>query len=129
MILHIEPGSYIYFGDASISMYPHEYLTWTDKNLLDMSSFKLIGKQLSLQSLSFLHQTHSAHGYAIDKKHSIAPFSLDGDYLITNEKSQGIGIMTADCLPVICYDKHAQAIGIAHAGWRGAVDGVVITML
>ncbi len=129
MIMHVEPGSFIYFGDASDKLNSKEYLTWNNGDLLERKPFVLLSKQLQLRNLSFLHQIHSNHGVMVDNNHTITPFFIDGDYLITNEPGFGIGVMTADCLPVICYDARTQSIGVAHAGWRGAVDGVVITML
>ncbi len=49
--------------------------------------------------------------------------------MITSERAIGLGIMAADCLPVICVDRKKHVIGIAHVGWRGAIAGVVDAML
>ena len=37
----------------------------------------------------------------------------------------GLAILTADCQPVLFADKAAHVIGAAHAGWRGALDGIL----
>ena len=42
-----------------------------------------------------------------------------GDALMTRIPNVFLGIKTADCLPVVCYDKRKKILGIAHAGWRG----------
>jgi len=47
------------------------------------------------------------------------------DALVTNKPSIALGILTADCTPVLFCDVHAGVIGAAHAGWKGAVDGVL----
>ena len=47
------------------------------------------------------------------------------DALVTSDKSLILGITTADCLPIIFYDPKNQVIGIAHAGWKGLVKGVI----
>ena len=47
------------------------------------------------------------------------------DALVTSDNSLILGITTADCLPIIFYDQKNHVIGIAHAGWRGLVKGVV----
>ncbi len=51
------------------------------------------------------------------------------DGLITNLKGISIGILTADCVPVFFWDPVRQVIGIAHAGWRGAMLGIAAKMI
>jgi YfiH family protein len=60
---------------------------------------------------------------------ALQPFTQDGDYLITQCRAIGLGIMTADCMPIICIDKEHKAISVAHAGWRGAIAGIVASMV
>jgi YfiH family protein len=47
------------------------------------------------------------------------------DALVTNKTGIALGILTADCVPVLFADDVAGVIGAAHAGWRGAVGGVI----
>ncbi|WP_439596101.1 peptidoglycan editing factor PgeF [Falsiroseomonas sp.] len=47
------------------------------------------------------------------------------DALVTNRPGQAIGVLTADCAPVLFADRQAGVVGAAHAGWRGAVAGVL----
>ena len=47
------------------------------------------------------------------------------DALVTSDNSLILGITTADCLPIIFYDQENKIIGIAHAGWKGLVKGVI----
>jgi len=47
---------------------------------------------------------------------------IEGDALITKEKGVGLFMVTADCLPVVLYDKTRQILALVHLGWRG-VDG------
>src|SRR5580698_7633637 len=47
------------------------------------------------------------------------------DAIVTRMRALAIGISTADCGPVLLADPHARVIGAAHAGWRGALSGVV----
>ncbi|MBZ0216411.1 MAG: peptidoglycan editing factor PgeF [Fimbriimonadaceae bacterium] len=47
------------------------------------------------------------------------------DAIVTTAKNLAIGILTADCTPVLFADAEAHVIGVAHAGWRGALDGVL----
>jgi len=47
------------------------------------------------------------------------------DAMVTQIPNHGLGILTADCVPVLFADKTAPIIGAAHAGWRGALGGVL----
>ncbi len=47
------------------------------------------------------------------------------DGLVTQERGVALGILTADCVPVLFSDPDAAVVGAAHAGWRGAVSGVL----
>jgi hypothetical protein len=52
-----------------------------------------------------------------------------GDALVTATPGIALGILTADCAPVLFADAAARVIGAAHAGWKGAVSGVIRTTL
>jgi YfiH family protein len=58
-----------------------------------------------------------------------APWALEArpnaDAIVTRTPSLAIGVTTADCGPILLADPQAQIIGAAHAGWRGALSGVV----
>jgi polyphenol oxidase len=47
------------------------------------------------------------------------------DAMVTRMPGIALGILTADCVPVLFADAEARIIGAAHAGWRGAVSGVL----
>src|SRR5438477_544569 len=49
--------------------------------------------------------------------------------IIINVKNLGIGILTADCLPIIFYDPYNNIISIAHAGWRGTMQNIAIKVI
>lgn len=75
----------------------------------------------SLPQTAFQH--HSTDVLVVD-----APFAGEapkGDALVTNVPELPIGVLTADCAPVLLADAEAGVIGAAHAGWRGAVGGVL----
>ena len=50
---------------------------------------------------------------------------LEGDGMVTATPGLGLGILTADCAPVLFTDANAGVIGAAHAGWKGALGGVL----
>ena len=49
------------------------------------------------------------------------------DALVTDRPGLALGILTADCAPVLLADREAGVIGAAHAGWKGAIGGVTDT--
>ncbi|MDE1152777.1 MAG: peptidoglycan editing factor PgeF [Micavibrio sp.] len=49
----------------------------------------------------------------------------EADALVTKQKGIGLGILTADCAPVLFAAKKSRVIGAAHAGWKGAIGGVL----
>lgn len=46
------------------------------------------------------------------------------DAMVTDQRGVALGILTADCAPLLFADEHAGVIGAAHAGWRGALAGI-----
>jgi copper oxidase (laccase) domain-containing protein len=45
--------------------------------------------------------------------------------MVTDRPGLALGILTADCAPVLLADREAGVIGAAHAGWKGALGGVI----
>ena len=131
MIVHAAPQYRIYFGDANDAMYPSEYLQWRDSDILSKKPLQQLQQNLKLDNLMFLHQRHGCNGLEVTKKSlaTIQPFGKDGDFLVTQFPSIGIGVLTADCLPVVFYDRRFHVAAVAHAGWRGAVLGIIPTVL
>jgi YfiH family protein len=82
-----------------------------------------------LKKIIFPFQIHGTQGLVINDDISVASFTREADWLITNQPGLGIGVLTADCVPILIYDPVQHAVAAVHAGWRGAVDGVVIAAL
>jgi YfiH family protein len=69
-----------------------------------------------------LAQIHSPIVHILDR----APDKqLEGDAMVTAAPNLGLGILTADCAPVLLVDTQVRVIGAAHAGWKGALNGVL----
>lgn len=78
---------------------------------------------LAADNLINPYQIHSNICGLIDK-----PFRKDGprmDAFVTKTKGLGIAILTADCTPILFADEQNGIIGAAHAGWQGALNGVI----
>ncbi|MFT3973043.1 MAG: peptidoglycan editing factor PgeF [Amaricoccus sp.] len=70
-----------------------------------------------------LHQVHSADVVVAETGGWTERPRADG--VVTRVPGLALGILTADCAPVLFADPEAGVIGAAHAGWRGAIDGVL----
>ncbi|MBI1245184.1 MAG: peptidoglycan editing factor PgeF [Alphaproteobacteria bacterium] len=80
--------------------------------------------ELPAGSLTTVYQVHGREVVTLD-----APLA-DGerpkaDALVTATPGVALGILTADCVPVVFCDPSAKVIGAAHAGWKGAIGGVL----
>jgi len=73
-------------------------------------------------TMTTVHQVHSARALAVTGPFSHRP---EADAMVSATPGVLLGVLTADCQPVLFQDPRAQVIGAAHAGWRGAVDGVL----
>ncbi len=80
----------------------------------------------SKNNLVLLNQIHSNIVHKISK---IPKKRLEGDSLLTDRKGIALGILTADCAPILIYDPVNNLISAIHAGWRGAFKKIVSTTL
>jgi len=125
MLIHNGPLFRIYFGNAKDAIYPDKYLDNPPEQLLAIEPFIRLKKFMGLESLVFLHQVHGMQGMVITSEDkSMRSFKTEGDYLLTNVKQLGLGVLTADCLPIVLYDNVSNTVGIVHAGWRGSVKNI-----
>lgn len=79
-------------------------------------------------SVVTLYQIHSDVSVAVDRP---VPFESlpKADALVTRTPGVVIGALAADCAPVLFVDPAAKVVGAAHAGWRGAVGGILESTL
>ncbi len=86
----------------------------------------LVSKKMKLNQnkLLLMRQTHSNKVIIINKKNKKSKKFIS-DALVTKMKDFGLGVVTADCVPIILYDIKNQIIGCIHAGWKGASAGII----
>ncbi|MFN3232766.1 MAG: peptidoglycan editing factor PgeF [Alphaproteobacteria bacterium] len=77
-----------------------------------------------LAQLCTLYQVHSREVVFVTR-----PWTTEArpqaDAMVTNSMGLALGILTADCVPILFSDPIARVIGAAHAGWQGAFNGVI----
>jgi YfiH family protein len=77
---------------------------------------------VSLDALMGVHQIHSADVITITQPSAERP---KADALVTATRGLALSVLAADCQPVLFADHDAGVIGAAHAGWKGALGGVL----
>ena len=89
-------------------------------------NLSLVSKKMKVSQtrLSLMRQTHSNKVIIINKKNKNSK-KFNSDALITKMKGVALGVVTADCVPIILYDIKNQIIGCIHAGWKGASSGII----
>lgn len=132
MIVHNDPLLYIYFGDERTGLLRDIFMSdCSQEDLWSYSHLARIKKILQLDSLVLLRQTHSSKGFLVsdEKMPQLLMQRAEGDFLVTQREHIGLGVYTADCLPIVFYDTYNRAIGICHAGWLGSVNRIALKTL
>ena len=77
---------------------------------------------LPADALFTCHQIHSREVATLDRHPGDT--AIKADAMVTRAHGLALGVLTADCAPVLFVDAAARVIGAAHAGWRGALAGI-----
>ena len=80
-------------------------------------------KLTNFKNLHFLNQIHSSD--VVEVKKLDFDKKISADAMVSSIPGVILCILTADCAPIIFYEKENNVIGIAHVGWRGAINGII----
>ena len=83
-----------------------------------------VAEALGIAQLATTSQIHSARAVMLTEpwEHENRP---DADAIVTATRGVGIGVLTADCTPILFASRKDKIVGSAHAGWKGALGGVL----
>tara|TARA_X000000368_G_scaffold97451_1_gene74896 strand:- start:33 stop:803 length:771 start_codon:yes stop_codon:yes gene_type:complete len=97
-----------------------------DNKKIIYKNLSLVAKnmKISKKKLSLMNQTHSNKVIIINGKNKNYK-RFNSDALITKIRGIALGVVTADCVPIILYDSKNHIIGCIHAGWKGASSGII----
>lgn len=93
------------------------------KNILKNLTYVSRKMSIKINKLVLMNQTHSAK--VIEVKKNNYKKIMNSDAIVTKVKGLTLGVVTADCVPVIIYDFKNEIIGCIHAGWKGAFSGII----
>ncbi len=87
----------------------------------------IVKKKVSKKSkeIFLVKQIHSNKFIFLSKNAKIKNRSINADAIITEKKKIPIAVLTADCVPLLVFDKKRKMIAAIHAGWKGAIKGVI----
>ncbi|MBU3226831.1 peptidoglycan editing factor PgeF [Clostridium algidicarnis] len=91
-----------------------------NEGILNIDKLKEI---INLKEIKYLKQLHSDIIKVNPKSEEI------GDAIICKEKNIGIGVFTADCAPILIFDKDTKAMAAVHSGWRGTYKLILLKTL
>ena len=104
------------------------YGSGDDRDAIAENRALAIAAVLPGAELATVHQIHSANVVPVER-----PWTQDerphADAMVTDRPGLLLGILTADCAPVLLADAEAGVVGAAHAGWRGALAGVTDSVI
>ncbi len=93
------------------------------KNIYKNLSFVSRKMRVSKNKLILMHQTHS--NKVVEIKKNNFKKKIRADAIITKMRGIALGVVTADCVPIILYEAENQIIGCIHAGWKGAYLNII----
>ena len=97
-----------------------------DKKLNVKKNLEIVRKKISKKAkdIFLLQQVHSNKFVYINDKYNIKK-KFKADAVITNQRNLPIAVLTADCSPILIYDKKMKIVAAIHAGWKGAYKGII----
>lgn len=120
-IPHVEHGFFTRQGGSSTGCYSSLNTALKKDDQVHANRRRICGV-FNLEALGVVSQLHTNIAHVITK-----PFDDEtvGDALVTATPNLLLGIKTADCVPILLADKARPIVGAVHAGWKGALDGII----
>jgi YfiH family protein len=111
-----------------VSLDEAEIVFSTAENNLDFNkgtedgkrNLESIKKWFNVNEVGFVDQVHGDSVIVYDRN------IHEADALITNLRDTAIGVFTADCVPILLYDRKSNAIAAVHSGWKGTLAGILL---
>lgn len=121
---------------GGISEEPYDSLNLSDKSGDDEftvdENYSILKNEFKLQGKEFVtvKQVHSNEVFVYKEGLVLDDYKdVEADAIVTNVKNIPIGVLTADCLPIMMFDKVSEAVAIVHAGWRGTYGEIISNTL
>ena len=96
-----------------------------DDKLNVKKNLEIVSKEFNIDSkcLVLMNQKHSSKVEIVENKNNF--IKVDSDAILTKSESLALCVLTADCAPILVYEEKERIIGCIHAGWKGAISGII----
>ena len=125
MLLDSWPKNVKYkFFDNSYEYSTHYYKT--DATILETevkNNINAVSSELNIEALLLVNQIHSTKIIIDDGRNDYLDINADG--IISTRKHIAVGVLTADCVPVLITNLKGDFIAALHCGWRGSANGII----
>jgi len=108
----------LYWGDATTAITPANYEGLSPQKIITKKPFGPINSTLQTTSLFFPRQTHGTTVLQYDEDMHTKNFTIIGDAIVTNKPGCAIGVVTADCSPIVLCDQVNHVAAFIHASWK-----------
>ena len=99
-----------------------------DQNINVKKNHELILKTLNFEKSFSVKQVHS-NKVVCAEDHFNKNTEIEADAIICKSFDLAISVTTADCAPILIFDRKELIVGVAHAGWKGAVKGITDNLI
>ena len=98
-----------------------------DKKNNIKKNLKIVRRKIGKKSkeIFLVKQIHSDKFLFLSKNTKVKNRSISADAIITEKKNFPIAVLTADCVPLLLFDKKRGMVSAIHAGWKGALKGII----
>jgi len=102
-----------------------------DKKINVKKNLKIIKNKIGNKNkeIFLVKQEHGKKFIYLKQNSKIKNRSVNADAIITDQKKIPIAILTADCVPILIFDKKRKMISAIHAGWRGAFKRIITNVI
>ena len=117
---------------GGVSPHPYKSLNCSyyvgDQNINVKKNHELILKKLNFEKSFSVKQVHS-NKVVCAEDHFDKNTEIEADAIICKSFDLAISVTTADCAPILIFDRKELIVGVAHAGWKGAVKGITDNLI
>lgn len=118
----IDGYEFLQFEDEKFHLYfstAKNNLNFSKNTVEGIRNLEKLKGWFGVDNIGYLNQVHSDTIYVYDNN------IYDGDAIITDKRNTIIGVFTADCVPVLIYDKKKEVVAAIHSGWKGTLKCIV----
>lgn len=126
---HIKHGYFSSKGGISVKNYKSLNFGYNTNDLVRNidRNYQIAAQNLNISrdNIITLKQTHSNIIHEFKENSRFMTNILEGDGIFTSADNIAISVLTADCLPILIFISDLNIIAAIHAGWRGAINGII----